>query len=542
MRTELLESFAKSKLINAANARLLEAASSLSISEASPSWSFEDNDRHNWYMMGAVAGEPTVGGVLSKDITVEGARRIREQAHLLFYTNPFARGVIRTFRKFIFGKGATFVLLEDKDTRKKAAQEYLDEWHDVNGWDVLEKELCDRVFRDGEGFLFNRKMGKKSVPRVEFIEPDDVDSNDANVAVTHGIEKDPKDPTRVLWYYVKKTDAGGKVTTNKISGDDIIHVKINVDRNVKRGRSIFEPVFKYMSYHEDWLKDRVVLNKVRNAIALVRHLDNATRTEGLAIRDQTKDVSNPNRTKRAQAFRPGTIINAGPGVRYEMLSANLGASDAAQDGRNILLAIAVGIGFPEMFLTGNFENANYSSSLTAQNPFVREFEDWQDYLGYYLRILIRNVLQEGINNGMLNKATSVKVKVDWPPLRYEDLVAMTQALGQLFLNEVISKHTYATRLGFDYEEEKEMREKEAADEAEAGGDEFGGFPGEEEPTPPEGGEGEEEEFPGEEEPEEESVRERAGAGSSTQGKSKKAKRKRKPINKKAKKSAPVKRY
>jgi hypothetical protein len=293
-----------------------------------------------------------------------------------------------------------------------------------------------------------------------------------------------KDPTTVARYHVRQCQ--GDKDGFFIKGVDMTQPKINVDSNMKRGRSIFEPVFKYIKWHEDWMQSRIVLNKVRSAVALVRHVE-GRQQEGQLIRRptlQSADVVGQRRPGTQKMFKAGSILTAGPGVKYEFLSANLGASDAAQDGRNILLSIAVGVGFPEMFLTGDYSNANYASTAVAQNPFVREFEDWQDYFDVYFKMMFKRVLEHGIEAGLVDKNTSLKVKNEFPALVHEDFVQMSTALGQLFLNEVISGHTYAARMGFDYDEEIKLRDEEAA-AAGQDEDDFGGG-GEEEEEEPDG--------------------------------------------------------
>jgi len=353
MRQALLDSYVQKDNRAASNLMLREAID----------MAVEEPDHARWHLYGGVtkAGDPTVGGgVLAKDLVESSAANVRKQAFLLFYSSPFARGIIRTLRKFIFGKGVKIELAEEKISKKKQAEEYLEEWQDVNKWDLIQKETSDRTFRDGECFWHNRWMGSKKIPRLEFVEPDDVRSDMDNAS--HGIQIDPKDPTTVLRYHIRKLVNDQRDAQSMfIAGEDMEHLKINVDSNMKRGRSLFEPVFRYFTWHEDWLQSRIVLNKVRSAVALVRHVE-GTQVQGQLIRSpQTIQNTADQRRNRATStmFRSGSILSAGPGVKYEMLSANLGASDAAQDGRNILLSIAVGVGFPEMFLTADFSNANY---------------------------------------------------------------------------------------------------------------------------------------------------------------------------------------
>jgi hypothetical protein len=389
MRTELLESYVHEDAKQSADKLIREVVDS-----------FEDPDYRQWQML---SSGQTVGILDQKDLTVQDAATVRRMAYRLYYSNPYARGIVRTLGKFIFGKGVVTELAEPNKKKKGRAEEYIKEWQEVNKWDISQKETNVRAFRDGELFWYNRKMGKGKIPRLEFVEPDNVDSNRPEAEL--GIELDKDDPTTAKTYYVKakSSDPDGK----PIPGEDIIHIKLNVDRNVKRGRSLFEPVFKYLKLHDDWLQSRMVLNKVRSAVALVRYVE-GTQAQGQVVRRQTQDTSNPRKTNRAQMFRSGSIITAPVGTKYEMLSANLGASDAATDGRNILLAVAVGVGFPEMFLTADFSNANFASTSVAQNPFVREFEDWQDFFDFYIKQEFKQVLKIGIDAGFVAKIRALR--------------------------------------------------------------------------------------------------------------------------------------
>lgn len=462
MRNELVEQYVRREARRTADQLIREALS------------FEDKDYKQWNMTSN--NLQLVGGTEPKDLTVQDAQTVRKQAYKLFFENPYARGIIRTMNKFIFGKGVVTTLSETKKNTKTVrtkTEDYLKEWQTLNKWDLSQKETSNRAFRDGELFWYNRKMGD-NIPKLEFIEPDNVDSD--KVGAELGIEFEPDDPTVVKNYYVKKNVNDAANIAKPFPGRDIVHIKLFVDRNVKRGRSLFEPVFKSLAMHEDWLNNRMILNKMRSAVALVRYVE-GTQPQGQAIRRQTQDTSDPRQSNKSKTFKSGTIITAPVGTKYEMLSANLGASDAATDGRNILLRIAVGIGFPEMFLTGDYSNANFASTSVAQSPFVREFEDWQDFFSYYVQEEFKIVCRIGQEIGRVPKDIDLEFNNEWPTLTYEDFVANATALGQLFLNEIISKHTYAAKLDFDYDEEKKLIDEEMAQQAASDlgnfGDDFG---------------------------------------------------------------------
>src|ERR1051325_10513239 len=113
MRQELLESYRREDAARS----LIQEAIDLSV---------EEPDYANWHLTGGPLqpGDPTVGLSQAKDLSLEAAAEIRKRAFNLFYTSPFARGIIRTLRKFIFGKGVTFELQEKNRSKLKQAEEY----------------------------------------------------------------------------------------------------------------------------------------------------------------------------------------------------------------------------------------------------------------------------------------------------------------------------------------------------------------------------------------------------------------------------------
>jgi hypothetical protein len=297
-------------------------------------------------------------------------------------------------------------------------------------------------------------MGVGKVPELTIIDPDAVDSADPKAG--DGIELDKQG--HVVNYRIQ-SDQAGSTKDIIIPASDIVHIKLNVDANVKRGRTTLEPVLRYLKMYDEWVKDRMVLNKVRSSIALVRQVE-GTAAQIEQIRNRGKATSNQFAgANKQRMLQPGSILTPGPGVKYEMLSPNINAADAKDDGKNILLAVAAGIGFPEMFLTADYSNANYSSTLIAQNPLVREFEDWQDFFDIFFQDLIQDILAIGKNHGDLSPDETL-LELVWPPLIHRDLKELAEVLLGLFNVRAISRETMDAELGYTYKEEIEKIEKE----------------------------------------------------------------------------------
>lgn len=452
MRAELSNSLLRDYRTNAAidyaNRRMAEAID----------LSVEDPDYDRWEQVG---GGALVGGREPRELLVEEAARLRAQAWKLYWENCHVRNVVRTLVKFVFGKGVNIKLNEERPEVKSKGDEYLKKWMKQNRWQLTQKEMATRAWRDGEAFVHTRDLGGEKPPRLEFANPDIVQSN--NPDISYGIEMDPNDPTVPLAYHIKKSQSASEETV--IPADRMVHIKTCVDSDIKRGRTILEPILRPTRMYDDWIKDRLVLNKVRSALAVIRTV---TGTPNQIKTIQNANVSNRAATRgeqRQKTWRPGTIITAAPGVDYKMLSANINASDAKEDGRSILLSMAVGVGFPEMYMTGDFASTNFASSAVAQNPFVRECEDQQDFFEPYIQDIIEQVFNIGIDHGQLPTDMDTSITIEWPPLIQRDLISLVTALMQLFNAGILSRQTLAAQCGFDYDHENQLRFDEDVDEA-----------------------------------------------------------------------------
>jgi hypothetical protein len=143
-----------------------------------------------------------------------------------------------------------------------------------------------------------------------------------------------------------------------------------------------------------------------------------------AIGRRIPTARNPSNESKKQNIRGGTILTAGPGVKYDMLSANINATDAKEDGRNIKLSMAAALNMPE-YIFGDASNANYASSLIAESPFVKAIQYWQLFFEYYFAQIFRRVIENAVKGGLLeepsdeefiNKLKTIRdIKEDAPP-------------------------------------------------------------------------------------------------------------------------------
>jgi len=416
-----------------------------------------DPDEHLWLQLGE-SGDGKYTAALSEEDHYE----MLDQAWKMFKTNLFARAIVRNLGKFILGKGPIVKPVSDNQLIK-------DKWKEftyLNKWSLREKEIVRRVFRDGEVFLrkfIDQQTGdtKLRFLRAQMIRnpKNDKDVNKAE-DVSFGIGTNNDDVEEPLtYYYCKMNDS---TLIEKIPASEVIHIKILTDSDMKRGMSFLLIAMRMLTKYDSWMEDRISLNQARSAIALVRKVE-GTGSAVESIRDAYRAEHKDADKHKQKAFQRGTVLTASKGISYEMLSPNIQASDVKDDGRNMLLAIAAGCGFPEMMLTSDYSNANYSSSMVAQNPFVREIEDWQDFFTHYYKneifIPVMKAYQEYGDKKIPDKE-DLDCTIEWPPLILADIYKNNQAREIQHRNKIISKKTWQEREGLDSDEEERNMEDE----------------------------------------------------------------------------------
>ena len=441
----------------------------------------EDPDAANWQLMsqgGKLVAAKDLAELQSRDV-------VRKQSYRAWRLDSHAHGILRTFEKFILGRGFGVDFLdeqrgewqaEERDPKARvkitqreedplATRLIWDEFVELNRFDRRAKEIVRRAFRDGEVFIRRFKQNRRVFLR--FIEPEQVQTNRTEglpaeidgvavkTKITDGIEHLDQDVETVTAYWVGET---------RIPAADVLHIKPLADSNDMRGIPLLEVVLRRLKNYETWEDYRMILNKARTAIALVRKIEGASSTQAANLISQRQPARGPiegrepqtDSGRREAAFRPGTILTPAPGVSYDFVSAKLDARDASEDGRRFLLSIAAGVSLPEMLVTADYSNANFASTVEAGTPAVREWEDWQDFFEPEFETIIRWVLAAAIEAKRLPAETDVRVKLQWPPLIYKDATKETERHATLHGAGLISKTTWAAREGFVYDDEQEQ--------------------------------------------------------------------------------------
>lgn len=429
-----------------------------------------------------------VKGILATD-----HRSMIQEARNQYRLNAHAHGAVETMVHYIMGQGILITPRSDNLIIRYFWREF---WTSKrNGMELRQFEIVRRVLRDGE--LFNEyfedlETGKTT---LRFIDPPDVkEPKTKNLAVvknrSHGIEFDENDIEKKIKYWVTPKTGGD---AREVPAENVHHIKAFADSDQLRGDSWLLPAMRMFTLYKQWLDARVMLNKIRASIALIKTITGG-QSDIERIR-ATLGTASPQRggeTKK-ESFRPGSTITANKGVKYEFLSPNLQASDVKEDGRAMKLDMASALNLPEYAL-GDSSNSNYASTLVAEAPFVKAVQYWQKFFEYWFGMIGRKVIENVVKAGILDEPndeeflnrirgiaklseddhdkreeelkkiapngklippseTFYGFDIQWPQIIHREFKAFTEALVAARTAGWISDDTAAGSLGFEYQEE-----------------------------------------------------------------------------------------
>lgn len=434
--------------------------------ESSPNLVTDDADEAGWKLVSASRE--------ARDVT-----ELRDRVRHLVEINPFARNALTLYRNYVVGTGMQYEVHQsevadvvepafEQDTNHPAwltvASHLWQQFLDVNHWETGPRrdwEFCLRTWRDGECFL---RLFRQPAwpPRVHFVDPERIVPDAASGLPSEGIATEPDNVELPTWYRVQRDDAAVEL----VPADRMLHCKISVDANVKRGISIFAPVIDALQKYQSWLDIELIHRKVASSIVLVRKHAGTNPSNLASFADwsaaSAAPVANPLSPQQRRALlQPGTMIDA-QGYDLQYLSPDSHFDDASILGRRLLLAVAAGTGLPEFMLTADAANANYSSTLVSEGPAVRLFTSWQAFFIGQWQSLFRMVMQEAVRLGLLpaEALNQVKVRITPPAVAVRNRKDDAEADAIYFDRGALSKREMARR---DHADPATMERERAAE-------------------------------------------------------------------------------
>jgi capsid protein len=285
-------------------------------------------------------------------------------------------------------------------------------------------------------------------PTVRYVDPELIGPTAADPD-SQGIHTDPNDVEDV-WSYLQIDPATGELET-EIPADEMLHLKIGVDSNERRGVTIFASVLDALMCFDKWLDTEVHARKLQASIVLWRKVQGSpTQVTAAADAAQTA-IPGDSGTVRRERYRPGSILTTSHSTDLQFLQPNTNFGDAVPLGRLVLLGIAAGAGVPEYMLSSDASNANYASTMVAEGPAVKLFESEQQFFAAELSALWCWVMGQAVSLRLLPADTLDRVTPHWSFPQLVNRDRTKERLADLKLAEagVLSRAEIARRDNVD---------------------------------------------------------------------------------------------
>lgn len=370
---------------------------------------------------------------------------VRTRARRLVEQNPHAKNVLRLLEIYVTGPGfqLTHIPAPLRDVPLELLQQadqLVARFLVANQRHFSFREFARRAWRDGEAFL--RFHPAAVFPgHVRFIDPEEIGPDRSDPA-SEGILTQPNDVESPVAYL--RVPPGQSDPVESIPANQMLHTRINVDSNQKRGVSLFAPVLDDLSRYDRWLETELTARKLQASIVLWRRIQGSPNQVSAQADAASDAFAQGIRKERVQ---PGTILTTSHSTDLQFLQPHTNFADAVPLGRMVLLAIAAGAGVPEFMLTSDASNANFSSTMVAEGPAVKLFESEQQFFANQLHALWRWIIDDAVRHRLLPEDAFDILRPRWhfPQLVTRDRSKDRLADVQLLKAGVLSRSEVARR-------------------------------------------------------------------------------------------------
>lgn len=409
-------------------------------------------------------------------------------------SNPLIGG-LKNLCNYTIGEGMKFTATKDANAREDEdtvaplvalVQREIDWLLDDNDFTSnFDHEIHRCSLVDGESFLQLKRRHDGRV-RIYRREPDELrepaDPRGLNEWLAHsmGIDCDAFVPSwsfgvltredetdSPLAYHVVADESGAD--WDCVPASQMVHIKRNVPRNAKRGFSDLYPVEGDATRGYKLIKNMAQGAAARASIIFIREFvagttrTGAEATLGSKPGNGTVQVQPGLNTNGGQVtverFDKPRIVNISAGMQMKPPPTSEETADFLLVAKEVQRQQAVRWCMPEYMFTSDASNANYSSTLVAESPFVKNCETEQRFYSRHFVNLIWKALRMRWEIGTFGDIPwgeierLIKITAECPEVATRNELANAQRDDILVKQGVLSRKTLATRNGLDYDTE-----------------------------------------------------------------------------------------
>lgn len=310
--------------------------------------------------------------------------RLRNRSRDLVRNNPYAKNAIRKIANNVVGTGIIPTPSGNSKLQEKKTKQLWKQWAETTQCDYdghlnfygIQKLVMRTVAESGECLVRKRisKDSKLLIPlQLQVLEPDFIDTTKHSLQLSkdgtyifYGIEFSKEGKITGYWLY--ETHPGDAINfnfkSNLISADEISHIFEKERPGQFRGVPMMHASMLRMRDLDEYEDAQLIRQKIAACFSVF-------------ITDSNTGIpSGVNENELTEKVEPGIIQRLAPGQSATFASppAAEGYSEYTKD---VLRAIAAGIGMDYVTLTGDLTAVNFSSGRMGWLEFNRNVAEWQ---------------------------------------------------------------------------------------------------------------------------------------------------------------------
>ena len=423
--------------------------------------------------------------------------RIRGTARIIASLDEVGIAVLENLTNYIIGAGFGYeatVHPRVEDTQQNralamVANDVIERFvEQASWWGDGEREAFSSSRRDGETYLVLSHANREPIPRLRIVDPSFVVEPDSprrledHLRLTRGNSDtfDWKYGHAAPWRESGKSEwifiswYGDAMEWEAVPASRFVHLKLNVDRDVKRGLSDYYPVHETLRNADKLLTNMTQGAAVQAAIAYIREHAEGVTADGvkqfrgkLATDSRSRTVpTGATHTRYGREIRAGTVVDVVKGAKYH--TGPLGTPRGMNYIAIIQAALRiVGIRWqmPEYMISGDASNNAFASSLVSEAPFTKSAEAKQTYYRRKYVELLWKMLSLAHLSGSFpapprHAQRLLSIEATGPAIAVRDRDTDHKIRREENEAGVLSRKTWTAEANRDYDEERQRIEEE----------------------------------------------------------------------------------
>jgi hypothetical protein len=339
---------------------------------------------------------PTMGGPFYKQLYIHDYLKMHSTAFAMVNHNALAAAAIRIMERFTIGRGISYAIKDDE------VRKVWDKFWRRNNMKQKFKQMARDLPWQGELMLrFYEKS--RGVTNFRVLDP----------STCWEVVTDPEDIEEVYYYHFQwptpyQTWVSGNIPSSRyivqqVPPTNIMHIKVNISSQEKRGRSILLAAMPWLQRFNDFYNGQTI------KAVLEANLVFKIKVKG----DQTDVDSFLENPALTELPPPGGVWIENEAVDLTATSAVLTAGRGSQGiGQQIASIVAASMLLPNEYFNIESGAAARATALVRTDPAVKTIEDQQQILKETGEQIFERVIAEAINAGLIDPSKAKHANPD----------------------------------------------------------------------------------------------------------------------------------